>query len=344
MTTFRCPTLLPLCFLLIATLPGAAQTRPQSNQIFIRQLQEKSSATDTLAIFRRVFQALPDEVYVYPSENYYYWDLFLDGIHYKGNIGLFAHLRAEGKVNFGYYQEVFDPLTVDNYSGGAEWSARQGVFLEEIDPLQYRLSFEGKAVIFHLNPSDPNPDPPGLRSHERLVGTTTDESGVWFDLLYDTLHRHFFWVLRESEGASEPLCQVTDDLWVSSRTGFAYVADSLGPRMILCGVYRPNIQKNTWYDGPFDQLPDNQIYLGQLDLRTFLLDAYPELAGRIDRYGHFLDDPESRVALASYLSYGDLDSLAWAVESCRFSTSSFPEFIYYLTQDRSPEQLLDPAK
>jgi hypothetical protein len=46
---------------------------------------------------------------------------------------------------------------------------------------------------------------------------------------------------------------------MGKRTGFAFYQDGLRHRKILVGVYEANYRLNTYFDGPFDQLPDNFI-------------------------------------------------------------------------------------
>ena len=40
---------------------------------------------DIKAVFRLVFKSLPDKVKVYPTENYYYFYFYHDGVKYAGN-------------------------------------------------------------------------------------------------------------------------------------------------------------------------------------------------------------------------------------------------------------------
>jgi len=36
--------------------------------------------------------------------------------------------------------------------------------------------------------------------------------------------------------------------------------------------------QNNWYDGPFDQMPDNYVYLGQIEVQKYLEACYPRAA------------------------------------------------------------------
>ena len=93
---------------------------------------------------------------------------------------------------------------------------------------------------------------------------------------------------------------------VGRRSSFAYYQDHLRARKILIGVYRPNIDVNSAFDGPFDQLPDNFIQ-GET-LRNAILAIDPSQKGKIDRLGN-LADGESRFLIERYTEYDDLKDL-----------------------------------
>ena len=63
---------------------------------------------------------------------------------------------------------------------------------------------------------------------------------------------------------------------------------------------------NNYYDGPFDQLPDN--FIEGNSLRDAILDVAPYLKGRIDRYGSSFDG-ETRYMIAPYTQYSVEDDL-----------------------------------
>jgi hypothetical protein len=98
----------------------------------------------------------------------------------------------------------------------------------------------------------------------------------------------------------------TDRIVIGKRTGFAFYRDHKRDRKILIGVFESNARVNSYYDGPFDQLPDNFIE-GEA-LRSAILATEPELAGKIDRFG---GEPTgtSRFMIAPYLHYRSEDQL-----------------------------------
>ena len=80
----------------------------------------------------------------------------------------------------------------------------------------------------------------------------------------------------------------------------------------LIGAFEDNILLNTYFDGPFDQLPDN--FIEGESLRSAILAASPRLAGKIDRFGRALDK-NIRYAIKPYLAYVMLEDLD-PVETC----------------------------
>jgi hypothetical protein len=68
----------------------------------------------------------------------------------------------------------------------------------------------------------------------------------------------------------------------------------------LIGVFEGNAMANNYFDGPFDQLPDN--FIAGEDLRDAILAVEPGLKGKIDRFG---GDPDgaSRYLIGPYANY-----------------------------------------
>src|SRR5690606_25947279 len=75
----------------------------------------------------------------------------------------------------------------------------------------------------------------------------------------------------------------------------------------LVGVHEGNSVVNNYFDGPFDQLPDN--FLNGDQLREALIDETPELESIIDRFGN-TDDGSNRVLIAPYIHYSDAFELS----------------------------------
>src|ERR1044072_4227883 len=72
-------------------LPARAQTPVlQTNQSYVEDVTRSTSLTtdDLMSVFGYVMSQLPERVKVYPTENYYYFGFFHNGIRYAGNIRL----------------------------------------------------------------------------------------------------------------------------------------------------------------------------------------------------------------------------------------------------------------
>ena len=90
------------------------------------------------------------------------------------------------------------------------------------------------------------------------------------------------------------------DIIIGTRTGFSFYKDIYKNRFILIGVYSGNSMVNNYYDGPFDQLPDN--FIKGDALKNAFIDQSPELKGKIDRFGN-TDHGTSRVLITPYIHY-----------------------------------------
>ena len=269
------------------------------------------------SVFATVFAGLPDEVIVYPSKNYYYFILDVQGREIWGNIRLAAGQREEGVPSFGYFEFIeFPTFGSQSLSGSRFFSEEDGVLVTERDPLTYTVEFKAKRVIFHLHPLDQTlPDALFLLPDERFVQRTFDESGYEFYLLFNEQDNYFIWVLNEERDVPDVLDAFGEELLIGRRSGFAFWEDSLG-RKVLAGVRLLNVRRNDYYDGPFDQLADN--YAEETGVSALMQLAFPALAGRIDQYGYYTDrDPPVRVALSTYRQYTATSDIIQFVEAVK---------------------------
>jgi hypothetical protein len=164
-------------------------------------------------------------------------------------------------------------------------------------------------VRFELNDLAAVKPPAGLlREGETFLGPIFDESGIRFFLVFNEELKIFLYVLDESAPAADQynVTTVSDRMMIGMRTGFAFYADRFAPRQILAGVNQANTAINNYFDGPFDQLPDNFI-AGDALMRAILA-ASPEMAGHIDRFGNS-PDGETRYLIAPYLQYEEESDL-----------------------------------
>jgi hypothetical protein len=332
-------TILTLAALLLGfAYTSTAQTPHRGgisfNSDYVRTLETTMDLGNTVEVFRHVFSSLDSEIYVYPTEGYYYFSFNANGAKINGNIGFFADLRGRGLINFAYYEDSGLRELGDDVAWYNEDLDEAGVELEEIDSFTYLLSFEGRTVRVRLNDiARPATSRLVLDDGEEYVGTTFDESGLSFYLVFDALRKHLFWVLNEDITVNESFASHGDEIVIGRRTGFAFYDDTLRGRLVLFGVASSNVERNTLFDGPFDQLPDSYVYDGQLDLRRYLEAAYPFVAGHINEYGIYLKRKGSRIAVCSYLVYGRTNELTALLNRCRAQAGSTSELVAALTRE-----------
>lgn len=126
--------------------------------------------------------------------------------------------------------------------------------------------------------------------------------------------RDFLYILNENQSVPDQFVPSprTDRILIGRRTGFAFYRDHRLDRKILIGVYEGNMRLNTYFDGPFDQLPDN--FIEGETLREAILEVQPALKGRIDRFGS-APSGEVRYMIDPYLPYRRVDEL-YAYDRC----------------------------
>ncbi len=263
-------------------------------------------------VFWHVFSKLPEAVTVYPSENYYYFILYVDGRQIWGNVRLAAGRRERGVLSFAYFEYRESPFVYEPRLRKSKFfTDADGLTIEESDPFKFKVRYNGRDVTFNLHkiPQEP-PKLFDLAPDEVFVMRTFDESGYQFFLLFNTEDNYLFWVLNEEADLPDRLETLQPDLLAGRRSGFAFYVDSAHQdRKVLAAIRGANATVNNYYDGPFDQLADN--YVEETNVAEYLVRAVPTLDGRIDKYGYYLDrESSSRVAVSPYFVYfSDLEPL-----------------------------------
>lgn len=287
-------------------LPATASERPRvyTNEQYIDDLTRKTSVPldDPKAMLAFVLENLPDRVKVYPTENYYYFYFYHRGIRYAGNIRLDAQDRDQGKLHFAYFVEIAEWVK-DDAVRYTLFGKNDGVAVEKIEPLLYRVTFGGKSVVFELNDlSRISPPASALGPDDRFFGPVFDESGIRFFLVFNKELKVFHYVLDETVPVADELVpsQITNRILIARRTGYAFYNEHRLNRKILIGVFEANARVNNYFDGPFDQLPDN--FIKGDELRDAILAADPNLKGQIDRHGGS-PDGASRYLIGPYIYY-----------------------------------------
>jgi hypothetical protein len=282
--------------------------------------------SDMKAMLAFVLESLPDRVKVYPTENYYYFHFFSQGVRYSGNLRLDMMDRDQGKLHFAYFEEMQE-WKKDALPSYKIFDRGDGVAVEKVDDLIYRVSFRGKQVVFELNDlSKIVPPPHAIAADEKYLGPVLDDSGMRFFLVFNTRLELFHYILDETAKLADQLraSARTDRILIGARTGFAYYDDLRMQRKILIGVFESNARLNNAFDGPFDQLPDNFIVADEL--RDAILRVEPALAGKIDRVGGSCDG-SGRYLIVPYATYRTEEDL-YAFHRCA-TRKSVPRAHYY---------------
>lgn len=272
---------------------------------------DESFFNDPDAVLLRVLRASPDPAVVYPSEQYYYFKLAAGERWAHGNL---RFVDADRDVlHLGY----FDPMEL-RYGHDAvrskTYSPESGCVVSMTSPGEVQVSFRGVSRRFILDSYSLTARPPfPLGPEESFVSGIRDESGLGFILVYDRARRFFAYYLDpHASHETWTLIPGHDRLAVGTRTRFVVYRSPLEGRILLVGVASRHVQDNTYFDGPFDQVPP------RLALRPMLHDAYPYLLqpGReIDEHGNFERLENQRVAITPYRTYEQLAPFAASLEA-----------------------------
>src|SRR5215471_12159070 len=306
----------------LAAMIGAAagqDIRPpklHTNEAYVEEVTQATTlaADDPMAVFAFVLNSLPDRVKVYPTENYYYFTFIHGGAPYAGNIRIELGDDDKVTVHFVYYQNLSEwrqdsPLT------HVVLDASRGVEVEKVERLVYRLSYGGKSVVFALNDlSQVKPPAGALSPDETFIGPIFDESAIRFFLVYNSKVKVFHYILDETVKVADEFLPTrrSDRIIIGKRTGFAFYRDRRRDRKILVGVYEGNYRLNTYFDGPFDQLPDN--FIEGETLRQAIMEVSPGLKSEIDRFGSS-PSGEVRYLIRPYATYRS-ESELYGVDEC----------------------------
>jgi hypothetical protein len=318
-------------------LPAAAQQQPKqwskpqlvTNEAMVAEVTRPATfdIKDPMAVLAFVLASLPGRVTVYPTENYYYFKFMHGGVPISGNLRLDPRVRDQGKLQLGYYEDHAE-WKKDGFEQGLELGAKEDVLVERVENLVYRVTYKGTSVVFALNDlSQAKPPAAVVGPDERVIGPVFDESAVRFFLVYNTKAKAFHYILDETAAVPDELAPSprSDRLLVGKRTGFAFYRDHRLDRKILVGVFERNVLQNNYFDGPFDQLPDN--FIEGDTLREAIVDSDPTVKGQIDRLGYFKGG-EDRYAINPYMQYRSENDLL-AVHRCA-TDRRVPAAAYYL--------------
>jgi len=312
-----------LCaFVIVAFIGGGSRSHRiaglylVTNEEVINGLYSDLDFADSMAVFRTVYHQLPDCVTVYPSENYYYFKMTGRGRTVNGSMTLYVEDRHEGRFGFGYVAKVESPSRqqyVPVEGSGIILDTKDGLHMNMVTPNCYSVDYEGKRVYFNLyHEPFARPTKSIIRSDETYVGPSFDESGLRFHLVFNNDKQCLYWVLNEEGYVPERFTYYSPSVLIGDRTGFAFYNDSLNKRKILIGVDGFNVLQNNWYDGPFDQMPDNYVDAGTVSVQRYLEAAYHLEKNIIDKFGKYPLSKGARLPVAPYCVYFKRDDLAFA--------------------------------
>lgn len=319
--------------------PADAQSAAKSkgtvslNQGFVEGLAGTVKLDDEMAVFAHVFDTLPDKVTVYPTENYFYWSFNANGRTIWGNFRLDAGDRDKGILHLGYFEYDENGKFQDYDGWDKAITAKDGVALKKVSRFVYTVTYKDRTVTFQLN--DIGMAPPKkakLAEGEKYIGPVFDESGVKFFLVFNEKTNHFIYIVNEDGAPPETFKVLKDKLTViGRRTGFAYYLDKPNTRKILIAINGANARRNNYYDGPFDQLPDN--YADQTNIKKYLELAYPHVKGKINKYGVLKAEKGNRVAIGSYHIYTSEDQLSFVASCAKTHKPTTAKFYACITPD-----------
>lgn len=288
-------------------MPVRAQELPKllTNDAYIAEVASQAcpDVERPSAILAFVLGNIATDVRVYPTENYLYFRFLCRGVPYAGSLRFGPADRAAGRLEIGYYKDLAqwaDEMAGDHH---AYLGAADGVSVVAETDLNVRVTYQERSVLFRLNDlRGVRPGAETIGADERVIGPIQDESGVRFFLIFNGKLKIFHYILDDGAPLADELVPLAkaDRIEIGRRTGFAYFRDQTRDRRILIGVFEPNSRLNTYFDGPFDQLPEN--FIKGEELRSAIVAADPDAKGQIDRLGAYPND-EGRYLIHPYMLY-----------------------------------------
>ena len=286
-----------------------------TNAHYLTQLKAcplKNSSSQSLESY--ILESLPETLEVFPSENYYYFQIPVCGKIYKGNLRTLFY--------YGKIKQVY--LVYESYKNISIYELLKDTFEIVLFPSEntklktYKLTENLWKIVLN-NDRKLNItkfivyiDPPhriyNLPSTTKFVFNTIDESGISFSLAYDTTINNFIWFLNDSQLIPISLKKLQNELYIEPISGFVFlkVTDNEIIYYILIGVPVINIIENNWWDGPFDQLNDRNW---NLELRKYVVKSLPELDTLINEYLYYNHSKYGRVAISNYFKYTTIEEI-----------------------------------
>lgn len=260
-----------------------------------------------------LLRSLPEMNTVLPSERYFYYKFWLGDRLVSGNL---RFVDVERSVLYmGYFdQNDRSQVRTATWGGADDAAVRYDAFHRVAT-----VSSRGISRAFVLDRRwDCWPSALVLQESERFVSGVLDESGFCFSLLFDEDSSGFYFVLNEDMPLPETLVPREApyaDYLLGVESRFVFFRDPRTRRAVLVGVDAGQVRENSFYDGPFDQVPPD-LEIGGLVERAY---PYVLLRGGVDRHGNFKSVNGQRIAISPYQTYESLSELLPTLDWCRLS-------------------------
>lgn len=259
---------------------------------------------------------------VHPTEGYFYYrfPLVSDAGELETVSGNLRFTSIDnGVLHLGYF--IDGDLSRTN---AASLSADDGVRIrsrtvgESPKIREHTITLDGVTSTFRVSWEYRDRQPSlQLLPSERFVTGVLDESAHPLVLVFDETDEDspaFRYIVNLAYPPTEVLLPIAHDLpdvFVGVESGFVFLRSRSPDRMTLIAVSAQGVRANSYFDGPFDQVPPD------LDLRPLLHKAYPYTVevSPVDQHGNFVGRDSSRVAISPYVTYESLDELAAAIRS-----------------------------
>ncbi len=275
------------------------------------------------------------EADIYPSENYYYFSFYRAGSLFSGSLRLASDRRDKGIADYVCY-EAYHPwssagstVRVENHLG-----ADDGLQLEKLSDRTYLVAYGGYQTRFSLHELDHRSPGSQLGRGETRVGRLLDESGAAFELVFNSALNDFYFLLDKPLSAPDDLIELSANTRISRRTGFVYYHQPDSSRYVLVAVNQHENVTNTAFDGPGDQLPENDY--GAIRFWDYVYRAYPDMEGRHTSGGTITAPPDVAgmiFAIMPYRLYDYPENLGF-IQACAASNATETGRISCMIWDR----------
>lgn len=285
------------------------------NERMLEELRVGSRATacDYSEVLPQLLTQIGLEADIYPSENYYYFSFNRAGSVFSGSLRLSSDRRDNGEVDYICYESYKDWVSKnDRIYVQQRLSAADGVIVKKLSKRSYLVNYGNTQTQFYLHQLDHHSPGAPLLPGDIRIGRSQDDSGATFELIFNTTINNFYFLLDKQYSAPDEYKQIAKNTSISKRTGFVYYHHEGSKRFVLVAVNRQQVESNSFYDGPFDHLPENDF--DELGFWSYVYKAYP---GMINSHspGGEINGSDMIFSLRPYRLYGEIDQLQF-IENC----------------------------